>query len=90
MTWLLDGNVLVALAIDSHEFHARARTWFDAQTEPFATCAVTEGTLLRVHMRLAVDRPRPPHGRCSTPSTRWRLTSFGMRASATGRSIRPP
>src|SRR5438093_4802344 len=56
MTWLLDGNVLVALAIDSHEFHERARRWFDAQTEPFATCAVTEGTLLRVHMRLAVDR----------------------------------
>jgi uncharacterized protein len=56
MTWLLDGNVLVALAIDTHEFHNRVLTWFDAQSEPFATCAVTEGTLLRVHMRLAADR----------------------------------
>lgn len=45
MTWLLDGNLLVALAIDTHEFHERARRWFDAQTEPFATCAVTEGTM---------------------------------------------
>jgi len=26
---LLDGNVLVALAIDSHEFHKRAHLWFD-------------------------------------------------------------
>lgn len=56
MTWLLDGNVLVALAIDTHEFHDRARRWFDGQVEPFATCAVTEGTLLRVYMRLAADR----------------------------------
>lgn len=54
MTWLLDGNVLVALAIDTHVFHVRAHQWFDALNEPFATCAITEGTLLRVHMRLAV------------------------------------
>lgn len=56
MTWLLDGNVLVALAIDTHEFHVRARRWFDAQAEPFATCAVTEGTLLRLYLRLAANR----------------------------------
>ena len=55
MTWLLDGNVLVALAIDTHVFHARARRWFEGLAEPFATCAITEGTLLRLHMRLAVD-----------------------------------
>src|ERR1051326_763575 len=53
--WLLDGNLLVALAIDSHEFHDRARRWFDSETEPFATCAITEGTLLRVHMTVAQD-----------------------------------
>ena len=53
--WLLDGNVLVALAIDSHEFHKRAHRWFDPLSESFATCAVTEGTLLRLHMRLAAD-----------------------------------
>jgi len=54
--WLLDGNVLVALAIDTHEFHGRVQRWFDSQSEPFATCAITEGTLLRVHMQLAEDR----------------------------------
>src|SRR6185295_19686083 len=51
--WLLDGNLLVALAIDTHEFHHRAQRWFDSQTEPFATCTITEGTLLRVHMTVA-------------------------------------
>jgi len=55
MTWLLDGNVLVALAIDTHVFHDRVKEWFDALSDPFATCAITEGTLLRVHMRLAAD-----------------------------------
>src|SRR5713226_8100524 len=53
--WLFDGNVLVALAIDSHEFHKRAHRWFDPLSESFATCAITEGTLLRLHMRLAAD-----------------------------------
>lgn len=53
---LLDGNVLVALAIDTHEFHERVQRWFDSQNEPFATCAITEGTLLRVHMTVAVDQ----------------------------------
>lgn len=56
MTWLLDGNLLVALAIDSHVHHKRAHAWFDAMTEPFATCAITEGTLLRLHMRFAADK----------------------------------
>ena len=53
--WLLDGNLLVALVIDTHEFHHRAHRWFDFQVEPFATCAITEGTLLRVHMKVAQD-----------------------------------
>ena len=56
MTWLLDGNLLVALAIDSHIHHERALRWFDSMSEPFATCAVTEGTLLRLHMRFAADK----------------------------------
>ena len=53
--WLLDGNVLVALVIDSHEFHRRAHLWFDPLPESFATCAITEGTLLRLHMKFAAD-----------------------------------
>jgi uncharacterized protein len=55
MTWLLDGNVLTALAIDSHVHHARALAWFYEKPRPFATCAVTEGTLLRLHMQFAED-----------------------------------
>jgi uncharacterized protein len=56
VTWLLDGNVLVALTIDSHLHHEAASVWFHAKRRRFATCAVTQGTLLRVHMALAQDR----------------------------------
>jgi toxin-antitoxin system PIN domain toxin len=56
MTWLLDGNVLVALVIDTHEHHARARAWAERLKEPFATCSTTQGTLLRLHMQFAADR----------------------------------
>ena len=57
MTWLLDGNVLVALAIDSHVHHDRAHRWFGTlRQDRFATCLLTQGTLLRVHMRSAADR----------------------------------
>jgi predicted nucleic acid-binding protein len=50
-TWLLDGNVLVALANVQHGFFERATHW--AQSErisgaTFALCSITEGTLLRV------------------------------------------
>lgn len=55
MVWLLDGNVLTALAIDTHVHHHRALAWFYAQPRDFATCAVTEGTLLRMHMISAAD-----------------------------------
>jgi toxin-antitoxin system PIN domain toxin len=50
-TWLLDGNVLIALSVNSHEHHARANTWLAAHTaDLLATCSVTEGTLLRIVM----------------------------------------
>ncbi len=56
MTWLLDGNLLVALRLDTHVHHERAHRWFAGlASDRFATCAVTQGTLLRVHMRLAAD-----------------------------------
>jgi toxin-antitoxin system PIN domain toxin len=45
---LLDGNVLVALADEAHVHHAAARTWFLRLRSPFATCPITQGTLLRV------------------------------------------
>ena len=56
--WLLDGNLLVALALEQHSHHQAAGRWFDAQDIPFATCAVTQGTLLRLHLQLAED-PTP-------------------------------
>ncbi len=56
MTWLLDGNALVALRIDSHIHHSRIHSWFASlRRDRFATCLITQGTLLRVHMRTAVD-----------------------------------
>ena len=51
-TWLLDGCVLVALATAGHTHHERAERWFQAHPEiTFATCSITEGTLLRLYMR---------------------------------------
>lgn len=55
MIWLLDGNLLTALVISSHEHHDLAMAWFYAQPRRFATCTVTEGTLLRLHMMFAPD-----------------------------------
>lgn len=49
---LLDGNVLVALLSPSHVHHIPAQRWFAADTTPFATCPITQGTLLRMLMRL--------------------------------------
>lgn len=56
MTWLLDGNLLVALVLDSHIHHERAHRWFSKlKKESFATCATTQGTLLRMHMKFAAQ-----------------------------------
>jgi toxin-antitoxin system PIN domain toxin len=56
-SYLLDGNVLVALYIDDHPLHPHAKTWFQfiLRSASFATCPVTEGTLLRMHMMHAKD-----------------------------------
>lgn len=56
--WLLDANVLVALRIDTHIHHERSHRWFGGldATDQFATCIVTQGALLRVHMMTALDR----------------------------------
>ncbi len=45
---LLDGNVLVALADANHIHHGPAEHWLATQSSPFATCPITQGTLLRV------------------------------------------
>lgn len=49
---LLDGNVLVALTDEAHVHHEPASRWFAAQQVPFATCPITQGTLLRMQLRL--------------------------------------
>ena len=51
MTVLLDGNVLIALAATDHVHHERARQWFAAMSGDFATCPITEGTLIRFLVR---------------------------------------
>ena len=54
-TSLLDGNVLVALVLDSHVHHSICRDWFSQNVIKFSTCSVTQGTLLRLHMKFAQD-----------------------------------
>jgi toxin-antitoxin system PIN domain toxin len=50
-TWLLDGNVLIALSAPLHIHHFRAKAWCEAHPDVLlATCSVTEGTLLRILM----------------------------------------
>jgi toxin-antitoxin system PIN domain toxin len=49
---LLDGNVLVALVAGGHVHHEVAQTWFETSTCPFATCPITQGTLVRMLMQL--------------------------------------
>ncbi|MCU0813057.1 MAG: PIN domain-containing protein [Burkholderiaceae bacterium] len=51
-TTLLDGNVLVALVTSTHVHHRPAQAWFASGDHPFATCPITQGTLVRLLMRL--------------------------------------
>ena len=46
--WLLDGNVLIALADEAHVHHTAARRWFSSRARLFATCPITQGTLVRI------------------------------------------
>ncbi len=52
MTRLLDANVLIALYDADHVHRPRVRRWFLALGEPFATCPVVEGALVRWIVRL--------------------------------------
>jgi hypothetical protein len=53
---LLDGNVLVALSHSHHVHHEPARRWFAARAGLFATCPITQGTLLRTLVQLGACR----------------------------------
>jgi toxin-antitoxin system PIN domain toxin len=52
--YLLDSNILIALATPDHSLNARAAAWF-RKGERFATCPVTQGALVRFHLRAGVD-----------------------------------
>ena len=51
MTVLLDANVLIALLVDDHVHHAAAENWFADLSGNFATCPVTQGSLMRLLLR---------------------------------------
>ena len=49
--YLLDVNVLIALAWDAHEHHASAHTWFaQLAGASFATCNVTQSGFVRLSL----------------------------------------
>ena len=52
--YLLDSNVLIALATPEHSLNARAAAWF-RKGHRFATCPITQGALYRFHLRAGVD-----------------------------------
>lgn len=51
MTTLLDGNVLVALTVVDHVHHDVAENWLADLHGEFATCPITQGTLMRIMVR---------------------------------------
>lgn len=50
--YLLDANILIALADVNHVLHDRADKWFRPDVR-FATCPITQSSLLRHYLRLA-------------------------------------
>jgi toxin-antitoxin system PIN domain toxin len=51
MTALLDANVLIALVITEHVHHDAAAEWLSASDATFATCPITQGSLIRFLVR---------------------------------------
>lgn len=54
MSVLLDGSVLVALSVSNHVHHERAGEWFASLADSYATCPITQGTLVRLLIRSGV------------------------------------
>lgn len=48
---LLDANVLIALVVEDHVHHEPAEEWFAATGTGFATCPITQGSLIRLLLR---------------------------------------
>ena len=51
MTTLLDANVLIALLVEEHVHHDAAELWLAGYDGRFATCPITEGSLVRLLLR---------------------------------------
>ena len=51
MTTLLDANVLVSLIVSDHVHHGAAEAWFAGVDDSFATCPITQGSLVRLLIR---------------------------------------
>jgi uncharacterized protein len=51
VTVLLDANVLIALLVDDHVHHEAAENWFVGFNGNFATCPITQGSLMRLLIR---------------------------------------
>ena len=51
MTALLDANVLIALVVAEHVHHDAAAEWLTASDAGFATCPITQGSLVRFLLR---------------------------------------
>jgi toxin-antitoxin system PIN domain toxin len=51
VTALLDANVLIALVIAEHVHHNAAAEWLSKSDTDFATCPITQGSLVRFLLR---------------------------------------
>jgi uncharacterized protein len=52
VTALLDANVLIALVVSEHVHHDVATEWLLASDAGFATCPITQGSLVRFLVRM--------------------------------------
>ena len=57
MTVLLDANVLIALLVGDHVHHEAAENWFAGTSGSFATCPITQGSLMRLLIREGQPAP---------------------------------
>jgi uncharacterized protein len=51
VTVLLDANALIALVVGDHVHHQAAEDWFADMDANFATCPMTQGSLIRLLIR---------------------------------------
>lgn len=81
--YLLDANVLIAIAIRDHAFHDAAHRWLST-VDHIALCPVVEGALVRFLLREGETGALPqPH---SVRSTTGQRSHSGQMTSATARS----